>query len=56
MTPAGAEYTDLTIVDAFDGSAAVEVNATDNEINLVIVSVPEHFGGNQTFGYEYRIE
>lgn len=56
MTPAGAEYTELTMSSDQDGEATVSVDATASEVFLVVAAVPEHFGGNQTYGYEYRID
>ena len=56
ITPAGAEYTPLAMPDDLEGEATVMVEASDPEVYLVIASVPETFGGNQTYGYEYRIE
>jgi len=56
LQPSGAQYSALTMDDALNGSATVSVNTTDSDVYLVIASVPESFSGNQTFGYEYRIE
>ncbi|MEX1367123.1 MAG: hypothetical protein AB1Z98_28610 [Nannocystaceae bacterium] len=59
MTPAGAAYTDLTMSDPLQGEATVmveAVEAADAEVFLVVASVAEHFGGNQTYGYQYRID
>ena len=53
---AGASYTDLDMSDATIGSASVSVEASDSGVFLVIAAVPEHFGGNQTYGYTYRID
>jgi hypothetical protein len=34
----------------------VAVTGADSELFLVIASVPEHFGGNQTYGYSVRVD
>jgi hypothetical protein len=52
----GATYGDLEMDDAVNGSASVQVTAADAQVYLVVVAVPEFFGGNQTYGYEYRVE
>lgn len=55
MSPAGPSYSDLVMADALEGEGTVTLNADDSEAFFVIVSVPEHFGGYQTFGYDYKI-
>jgi hypothetical protein len=52
----GATYGDLEMTDSVNGSASVQVTAGDTEVYLVVAAVPEHFGGNQTYGYEYAVE
>lgn len=56
MTPTGAEYTELTMSGPQQGEATVMVEAADAEAFLVVASVAEHLGGNQTYGYQYRID
>ena len=34
----------------------VQVSKSDREMYIVVVSVPRHFDGNQTYGYELEIE
>ena len=38
-----------------DGTAQVMVGANVSEVYLVVAAVPENFGGNQTYGFEYTI-
>jgi len=52
----GASYSALDMTSDVDGSASVAVSADDNEVFLVIAAVPEHFAGNQTYGYAFQIE
>lgn len=56
MTSAGNEYTDLDMLDPLQGSVTVAVPANAQKMFLVVASVPEHFSGNQTYGYQYSIE
>lgn len=51
----GTRYLDVTMADATSGSATVQVDATDNEVFLVIAAVPAHFSGNQTYDYTVTI-
>lgn len=55
MRPEGAEYIEATMDDALTGSASATVGADVTEVYLVVAAVPEHFGGNQTYGYEYTV-
>ncbi|MCG8374661.1 MAG: hypothetical protein MI700_14050 [Balneolales bacterium] len=48
-------YIDLPMTSAITGEASVSVNANDDEIYVVVSSVPENFGGNQHFGYAVDI-
>jgi len=54
--PNGPAYTKLSMTSAQDGLGSVKVTDLDTELYLVIASVPEHFTGNQTYGYSVRIE
>ena len=56
MGDSGPQYTSLTMRDALAGSATVAVTENDSELFLIVASVPEHFSGNQTYGYAYRID
>jgi hypothetical protein len=51
----GPQYTVVPMSSELEGSVSVTVSATDTELDLVVVSVPEHYGGYQTYGYEYRV-
>ena len=53
----GAEaiHSELTMSGDRDGSGSVDVDGGDSEILLIIAAVPEHFTGNQSFGYSVRI-
>jgi len=48
-------YVPLTMSSATQGSASVVVTAEDALVYLIVVSAPEHFAGNQTYGYAYQI-
>jgi len=48
-------YQDVTMNNAVNGSITFSANADDEEIYLVVSSVPENFGGNQHFGYAVDI-
>jgi hypothetical protein len=56
MQDAGPVYVDLEMTNDLDGAGSVEVAATDAEVLLVVVSVPGHFTGNQTYGYRVEVE
>jgi hypothetical protein len=56
MTPSGPAYSELVMSNALDGQGSVTVSADDSEVFLVVASVPDHFAGNQTYGYGYQIE
>ena len=32
------------------------VSADDSDVFLVVAAVPEHFAGNQTYGYAVQVE
>ena len=48
-------YVEVPMQSTTGGQVSVSVNADDMEIYLVVSSVPENFGGNQTFGYAVDI-
>ena len=50
-----ATYVPLTMSSATQGTASVQVTPADGQVYLVVVSVPEHFTSNQTYGYSYQI-
>ncbi len=56
MRQDGPAYSDLPMTDALDGSGSVTVTADDTDVYLVVASVPEHFTGNQIYGYSVRID
>ncbi|MEO0571601.1 MAG: DUF6055 domain-containing protein [Bacteroidota bacterium] len=49
------EYVDFAMTDSINGTASIDVSTSDTEVYLDIVSVPEHFTGNQTYNYEIEI-
>ena len=55
MGPGGPEYTDIAMDDELQGSGSVTVPADADEVFLIVAAVPEHFGSNQTYGYEYTV-
>ena len=52
----GPRYIDLTMETPIRGHGSVTVRKGDGDVFLVIAAVPEHFAGNQTYGYEVRID
>ncbi|MEM7324919.1 MAG: hypothetical protein AAF531_17665 [Actinomycetota bacterium] len=47
--------TDLSMDGPTTGRATVAVEAADQEVLVVIASVPEHFVGNETYGYALTV-
>ena len=43
------------MIDATSGQSTVRVANNCSELFLVIASVPEHFSGTQTYGYQAKI-
>lgn len=52
---ADGEFTELNMSGELDGEATVTVHSSATELSLVVAAVPEHFTGNQNYGYQYRI-
>ena len=52
----GATYSALEMSDPLNGTGTVNVAATDSEVYLVIVSVPDQFSSYQRYGYRATIE
>ena len=52
----GPSYSELDMSDPLNGSGIVNVSATDAEVFLVIVSVPDQFSSYQRYGYRATIE
>lgn len=55
LGPDGATYSELTMTSAVAGSGSVTVSPEHSDVFLVVAAVPEHFSGNQTYGYAVRI-
>lgn len=53
---AKGEFAKLSMSSKLNGAATVTVKADATELYLVVVAVPEHFKGNQNYGYKYRID
>ena len=49
-------YAKINMVDAISGQGVVRVTNNCSELFLVAASVPEHFSGTQTYGYQAKIE
>ena len=49
-------YSDITMSSPTMGSGSVAVNSTETLLYFVVVSVPEHFEGNQMYPFSYRID
>ncbi|MCU0690077.1 MAG: DUF6055 domain-containing protein [Polyangiaceae bacterium] len=52
---ANGRFTAMNMANNLSGNATVTVNAGARELYLVVAAVPEHFAGNQNYGYKYRI-
>merc|ERR1712110_119847 len=50
------QYFNVTMTTPTSGRLSVTVPDGDNQILLVVASVPQHFHGHQTFGYEVNIK
>ncbi len=55
MGAGGARYAALEMADALTGEGRLVVEADEVAVFLVVASVPEHFTGNQTYGYQVQI-
>ncbi len=55
MTPGGPAFSDVVMTSPLAGSITTDVTAAVDELYFVVVSVPEHFSGYESYGYEYRI-
>lgn len=51
MSASGPRYVELPMEDATTGEGSFDVGTGDTEAFVVIASVPDSFGGNQTYGY-----
>ena len=49
------KFYNMEMSSALNGQASVVVKISDSQIMLVIASVPEFFGGWQTYGYQVKI-
>lgn len=54
MEPNGPRIETMSMANARDGEHLVIVDSNVSEIFVVIASVPGHFTGNQTYGYQLR--
>jgi hypothetical protein len=52
---ANGKFTNLNMSNELNGDATVTVNVGATELYLIVAAVPEHFTGNQNYGYKYRI-
>ena len=55
MDEGSPRYADIDMTDALNGSGWVDVTAEDDEIYLVIVSVPDTFSTYQRYGYRATV-
>lgn len=51
----GDAFHPISLSDGLTGSLNVTVTAADHTVYLVVAAVPEHFAGNQTYPYRYKI-
>ena len=52
------QYYDMEMFSATDGSVTVDVDvgSVSRNVVLVVAAVPEFFTGQQTYGYQVKIE
>jgi len=55
MTKDGAKYSEMTMSSAIQGTATVSVTPEDNQVLLVVASVPDFFGSYQHYSYQVMI-
>ena len=55
MGATGPQYTEVNMSGSRNGMGAVDVLSSDTSVFLVVAAVPEHFSGNQTYGYTVQI-
>ncbi|MCB0838808.1 MAG: hypothetical protein KDD99_19180 [Bacteroidetes bacterium] len=53
---AGFRYENIKMTDRISGSKTIKIRKNESEIYFIIASVPEHFTGNQTYGYSVEIK
>jgi hypothetical protein len=51
----GDTFQTLALTDGRDGTWTLDASATDQSVYLIFAAVPEHFSGNQTYGYRLRV-
>jgi hypothetical protein len=52
---ANGKFTDLHMSNEVNGNATLAVDSGATELYLIVVAAPEHFTGNQNYGYEFNI-
>ena len=55
-TPVGHLYAPITMTSATEGTATISTSLLSEVLYIVVVSMPEHFTGNQTYGYTVTVE
>ena len=55
MEPGGPRYETVTIADNLNGSKTVSLTAADSQVFLVVMAVPDHFTGFQTYGFTLEV-
>ncbi|MCP4758915.1 MAG: hypothetical protein GY894_01405 [Planctomycetes bacterium] len=56
MTPSGPYYQTIEMQSPTDGNLSIITPPLADELLVVVASMPEHFTGNQTYGYTLNIE
>lgn len=51
----GVRYQSIDMLNTISGTIDVETTASDTNLYVVIAAVPDHFVGNQTYGYTLTI-
>jgi hypothetical protein len=55
ISPGGARYLALSMADSVSGTGSISVVAGETDLYVVVAAVPEHFSGNQTYGYSLQV-
>ena len=50
-----SKFIDMDMTSSTTGQVSVSVSSSDDQVMLVIASVPEFFGSYQKYGYQVKI-
>ena len=52
---AAPRYMPIEMTSDISGEGRIDLQPGDTEVYVVITAVPEHFTGNQTYGYRVQV-